>query len=147
MYVGLGYSIEQTPYTGDFGIDIYAYKDGIKYAIECKAHKVNKIGHPILQKFCGAMIDAKATMGIMVAFQFTRTAHEYVKGKNIQLVDLDMLVMLMHKAFDNFNDDDSIRIMCRRCGEIVEFRQDDELKKRCGKGHTVRNDLTKLWLY
>ena len=52
LYRQLGYSVEQTPYSGDFGKDLVAIKDGIKYLIECKRYQPDKrIGRPPLQNF------------------------------------------------------------------------------------------------
>lgn len=34
--LGAGFDVKITPYTGDYGADILAYKDGLSYAIQCK---------------------------------------------------------------------------------------------------------------
>ena len=101
MYRHLGYEVRQTPYSNDGGRDAVAVKDGARYSIECKHYNKSKpIGRPDLQKFFAAMKEDRARKGFFITTsRFTRTAIEYGRKNNIELIDLERLLSLMLEAF------------------------------------------------
>ena len=145
MYRRLGYSVQQTSYSDDFGIDAAASKNGIRYAIECKRYKNRKIGRPLLQKFYGAMMDENVDKGIYVTtFEYTDSARAYAAERDIELVDLDKLVLLMRRVFPEDRDESFMRVMCLQCEDIVVFRLNlGVTTMKCTNGHTVnlRRDI------
>jgi restriction endonuclease Mrr len=63
--------------SGDLGVDILAYKDGKKVAVQCKKYITKKVTSPELQLFIGMMItEYKADKGLYVTTSYyTRDAY------------------------------------------------------------------------
>ena len=63
--------------SGDLGVDILAYKDGKKVAVQCKKYITKKVTSPELQLFIGMMItEYKADYGLYVTTSYyTRDAY------------------------------------------------------------------------
>lgn len=142
LFECLGYEVRQTPYSGDGGKDIIAFKDGRKYIIECKRYKKEKVGRPELQKFFGVMNEEGADGGFFVTTgQFTQTAVKYAQKYGIRLVNADELARLTREVFLS-DDSNFARVMCLECGAIVTFSLlMPEAKKKCPNGHLVENNL------
>jgi restriction system protein len=92
-----GYVAEVTSRSNDGGKDIILQKDGRKMFVECKRYNdKKKVGRPEMQKFHSALIDGRAYRGFFVTTSdFAQTAHEYAKGKNIQLINGVQLLGLL----------------------------------------------------
>lgn len=149
MFRKLGYSVKQTPFSADRGRDAVVTKDGRKYVIECKRYGTEKsVGRPALQKFFAAMKEEKAVGGFFVTTgRFAKTAVEYAEKNAIELIPGNHLVSMMHQAFPESEKEDSVRVMCLECGEVVVFSlRSDQTQKRCRKGHLVNNDFTEEML-
>jgi restriction endonuclease Mrr len=57
--------------SGDLGVDILAYKDGKKVAVQCKKYIKKKVTSPELQLFIGMMItEYKADKGLYVTTSY-----------------------------------------------------------------------------
>jgi restriction system protein len=57
--------------SGDLGVDILAYKDGKKVAVQCKKYITKKVTSPELQLFIGMMItEYKADYGLYVTTSY-----------------------------------------------------------------------------
>jgi restriction system protein len=57
--------------SGDLGVDILAYKDGKKVAVQCKKYITKKVTSPELQLFIGMMItEYKADKGLYVTTSY-----------------------------------------------------------------------------
>ena len=82
-------NVQVTPYISDFGADIIAEQNGIKYAIEVKKYSEdNLVGRPALQKLQGAMIHYDADRCIFVTLSdFTEPARSYADQHNIRLIN------------------------------------------------------------
>lgn len=139
MFRGLGYSAKVTSKTNDKGKDIIMFKDGKKYLVECKHYLKATVGRPALQKFYAAIIEEKAEKGFLVTTgNIAYTVYEYVKDKNIEIINIENLIILMQKAFDNDDSNNIMKVMCTECGDIVEFSlETEEMTKRCKNGHEV----------
>lgn len=95
-----GYLSKVTPKSRDGGKDIILLKDNKKYIVECKRHnKKNKISRSAIQKFHSAIIDTEAESGFFVTTSFfTKDAMEYVKNKQIELIDLHSLEAMIDEV-------------------------------------------------
>lgn len=74
-------NVELTPYSNDKGLDVIAYKDGVKFGIQCKRYK-GTVGSPEIQTFLGALSHAKADKGLfittgMFSFEAEKMASEH----------------------------------------------------------------------
>ena len=57
--------------SGDLGVDILAYKDGKKVAVQCKKYITKKVTSPEIQLFIGMMVtEYKADYGIYVTTSY-----------------------------------------------------------------------------
>lgn len=92
----MGYvDIELTQYTNDRGVDIIAYKDDVRYAVQCKRYK-EPVGSPDMQKFIGAMMHAKADKGLFITTsRFTREAERMAAEHPIELIDRFKIPILL----------------------------------------------------
>ncbi len=97
-------NVEVTQYSGDFGVDIIAYKDDIKYAIQCK-----KYSSPVGIKAVQEVIASKAMNDCHVAVvltnnYFTNSAKELAKKNNVLLWDRNKLKELIDNMSDLNNE-------------------------------------------
>ncbi len=111
LFVSLGYSVKQTPFTGDGGLDAIATKDGTKHLIECKRYAIdNLVGRPELQKFFAAIIQENASGGFFVTTSnFSDKAkkfiqNDHIKQRKIELIDGNKLIEIIQKAYPEENN-------------------------------------------
>lgn len=84
-------NIVVTSHSNDKGIDINCEKGRLKYVVQCKRYSTS-VGSPDMQKFIGAMQNARADKGIFMATcLFTKEAIRMAEGNNIELVDKNKL--------------------------------------------------------
>ena len=87
--------------SGDQGIDIIAYKDGIKYGIQCKCYS-SDIGNKAVQEVFAGKTFYECHIGIVLINQyFTKSAIELAKKDGIVLWDRKMLLKLIENANEN----------------------------------------------
>lgn len=143
LYRKLGYEVEQTPYTNDKGKDAIAYKNNVKYLIECKKYNKDKsIGRPMLQKFYAAMVEEKSKIGFFIATcSFTASAIEYGQKFGIELIDTEKLLNLINIAYPNNSELNYVNCMCFECGEIIQIAINDHETHHCSNGHPIKNDI------
>ncbi|TVQ33683.1 MAG: hypothetical protein EA376_01505 [Phycisphaeraceae bacterium] len=99
IYRQLGWSVTQTPVTGDNGIDGLLEKDSDRHVLQCKRFKSTRVGAPILRDLLGATIAAKASRGILVTTSsFTAQAREWARDQPLTLVDGLSLINMMQEA-------------------------------------------------
>lgn len=81
-----GFNAEHTKYSGDFGADIIATREGIKYAISCKKYS-DGLGVRAVQEIIAAMDYYDADIGWVVstAPYFTSQAYELAKTRHVKL--------------------------------------------------------------
>lgn len=92
-----GFKTQITSGSSDGGIDIFASKDGIDYAVQCKAHK-NPIGPSIARDFYGSMVHNKIKHGILVNLGgFSKSVVDFTNDKTIKLLDINEVIKL-HKG-------------------------------------------------
>ena len=98
----MGFEIEQTTYSNDGGIDIIAnFNKPIfsgRYIVQCKNWQGN-VGAPEIRDLYGVVMDQRANKGILITpSDFTEQAYGFAKGKNIELINGDILTKLAEKT-------------------------------------------------
>lgn len=88
------FDIKVTQSTGDYGADILATRDGIKYAIQCKCYSEN-VGIDAVYQISGGMKYYNANIGIVLTNRyFTKQAEALANTTGIILWDRDFLINL-----------------------------------------------------
>ncbi len=92
----LGYvNVVKTPASGDFGIDVIAEKDNIKYAIQCKNYS-NVLGNKCVQEAFSGKQFYNCHVGIVITNStFTKHAKEQAEKNGILLWDRKKLIELL----------------------------------------------------
>ena len=86
--------------SGDFGIDIIAYKDNRKYAIQCKCYSSN-IGNKAVQEAYAGKAYYKADIAVVMTNRyFTKSALQMAKSTNVILWNRDTLNTLIRNSLD-----------------------------------------------
>ena len=91
----MGFDVEVTQYSNDGGIDLIAtYEKPIfsgKYIVQCKKWATS-VGQPEVRDLYGVVMDQRANKGILITTSdFTAQAYEFAKGKNIELINGEIL--------------------------------------------------------
>lgn len=85
-------NVEVTKGSGDQGIDIIAYKDGVKYGIQCKCYS-SDIGNKAVQEaFSGKTFYECHVAAVLTNRYFTKSAKELAEKNGVLLWDRDMLL-------------------------------------------------------
>ena len=97
-------NVKVTQYSGDFGVDIIAYKDDIKYAIQCKKYS-SPVGIKAVQEVIGSktMNDCHVAVVLTNNF-FTSSARELAKKNNVLLWDRNKLKELINNLHEHKNN-------------------------------------------
>ena len=100
VYRRLGYRSKVTRATGDGGIDVHLWRDGVHYAVEVKLYaRGRRVGREYIQKLWAAQLDAKADAAIFVTTcGYTAQAVEFANRHDIILVDGDSLKRMINAA-------------------------------------------------
>ena len=94
-------NVEVTKASGDYGADVIAYKDDIKYAIQCKKYS-NKVGISAIQEVIGSMSIYNCHVGVVLTNNyFTPAAKELANKNNIILWDKKKLDELIKNSNNN----------------------------------------------
>lgn len=101
LFSSLGYqNVLQTNVSGDFGVDVLAEKDGVRYGIQCKRY-ANSVGVGAIQEINTGLNHWNCQRGIVVTnSRFTRSARTLAAENGIQLVDRECLAALMRQQMD-----------------------------------------------
>jgi len=96
---GNGYErVTVTKESGDQGIDIIAYKDGVKFGIQCKCYDTD-IGNKAVQEAYSGKAYYNCHVGVVLTNRyFTRSAVELAQKNGILLWDRSQLLKLMQGA-------------------------------------------------
>lgn len=86
--------IEKTPATSDFGVDIFAEKDGLTYAFQCKRYN-HPVGTKAVQEIYAGRDFYHCMVGVVLTNQsFTSGAAKLAEAFNILLWDGEKLAAL-----------------------------------------------------
>lgn len=90
-------NVKVTKGSGDFGVDILASKNGIKYAVQCKRYS-HKLNNAPIQEVIGGLTYYRCQKGIVMTNNyFTEPAKVLAKINNVELWDRDMIIRTISK--------------------------------------------------
>ncbi len=97
LYTRLGFSANVTKASGDEGVDIVLTRNRKTIIVQCKQHS-KPVGPAIVRELYGAMISFKADSAILACTSgFTVGVSRFVKGKPIELIDVDAILRMQEK--------------------------------------------------
>ena len=91
---GIGYTVETTRATGDFGVDLIATRDGARTAVQCKRQSRVVNGSAIQQVVAGAAVHDCVTTMVVSNHRYTRAAEQLAAVHGCVLVDRTRLARL-----------------------------------------------------
>ena len=95
----LGYeNVYTTPASGDFGIDVIAEKEGIKYGIQCKNYKEQLSNKCVQEAYSGKEYYKCHIGAVLTNSYFSPHAIEQAKSSGILLWDRNTLIKMIEKA-------------------------------------------------
>lgn len=118
LFTKMGFGVEVTKYSNDGGIDLIAtYEKPIfsgKYIVQCKKWST-PVGQPEIRDLYGVVMDQRANKGILITTSdFTAQAYEFAKGKNIELINGEVLNTLTeNNYFDTNMQNENIDLLYR----------------------------------
>lgn len=94
-------NVKVTPASGDYGIDVLAEKDGIKYAIQCKKYQ-NPLGNKCVQEAYSGKQYYNCHVGVVATNStFTPNAKNLADKNGILLWDGEKLKQMIKEANEN----------------------------------------------
>lgn len=102
LFDTLGYSVVQTPYSGDGGLDLIVGRNGVRYGVECKRYDPtsNSVGRRDLQIFYAALQENELDGGYVVTTStFTQQARGVAENFSIELIGERPLELMMKLAY------------------------------------------------
>lgn len=99
-------NVEVTKGSGDQGLDVIAYRDGVKYGIQCKCYS-SDIGNKAVQEaFAGKTYYNCHVAAVLTNRHFTKSAKELAESNKVLLWDrekLEEFVQNSHCCNTNYN--------------------------------------------
>lgn len=103
LFVMMGFSVTQTPRTGDGGVDLLVRKNGWLTVVQCKAHN-KRIPIGVARELSASMADFRANDAIIACFEgVTKPVLEYIKNKPIKVLTVGQIVELQ-RLHGNYSD-------------------------------------------
>ena len=90
----MGYSIEFTRASGDFGVDLIATRDDVRTAVQCKRQARAVNGAAVQQVVAGAAVYGCTETMVVSNHRYTRAAEQLAEVHNCALVDRTRLARL-----------------------------------------------------
>ena len=87
--------VEVTQGSGDQGVDIIAYKDGLKYAIQCKNYSSHLGNTPVQEVFAGKTFYKCHVAVVMTNQTFTKGAIDLADATDVLLWDRYKLISML----------------------------------------------------
>ena len=88
-------NIQGTAYTGDYGVDVVAYKEGIKYAIQCKRFNSTVSNKAIQEVVTGRNHYGCSGAIVITNNRFTKNAIQLANENNVILYDRNELIKML----------------------------------------------------
>lgn len=117
----------------DGGIDLVLLKGKERFLVQCKQWRALKVGVTVVRELFGVISAEGATGGFVVTSgSFTEDAREFVKGRNIKLIDGSALRQLLEQVqdsgettpSDNKGDAKPLAVpACPKCGSNMIVRE------------------------
>lgn len=96
--------VKVTKGSGDFGVDIIAEKDKVRYAIQCKRYN-HKLDNTPIQEVVGGLAYYQCDKGAVMTNQyFTEPAKQLAQVNDIELLDRDTLSHMVNRTEKSFDD-------------------------------------------
>lgn len=96
--------VKVTRGSGDFGVDVIAEKDKVRYAIQCKRYN-HKLDNTPIQEVVGGLAYYQCDKGAVMTNQyFTEPAKQLAQVNDIKLLDRDTLSHMVDKTEKSFDD-------------------------------------------
>lgn len=96
-------NVERTKYSGDFGVDIVASKNGIKCAIQCKRFN-EKVNLKAVQEIVSGRKHYKCEKAIVVTNNYyANSAKELAFSNKVELLDRDYIISILKKKLNSIN--------------------------------------------
>lgn len=83
---GLGYGVDFTRATGDFGVDLIATRDGVRTAVQCKRQARAVTGSAVQQVVAGAAVHQCTATMVVCNHRYTRAAEQLVEVHGCVLI-------------------------------------------------------------
>lgn len=68
--------VRTTPASGDYGVDVLATKDGVKYAVQCKLYSSPVGNHAVHEAFAGCAYYKCDKAVVLTNNEFTKAAQQ-----------------------------------------------------------------------
>lgn len=96
--------VKVTRGSGDFGVDIIAEKDKVRYAIQCKRYN-HKLDNTPIQEVVGGLAYYQCDKGAVMTNQyFTEPAKQLAQVNDVELLDRDTLSHMVNRTEKSFDD-------------------------------------------
>lgn len=96
--------VKVTRGSGDFGVDVIAEKDKVRYAIQCKRYN-HKLDNTPIQEVVGGLAYYQCDKGAVMTNQyFTEPAKQLAQVNDIELLDRDTLSHMVNRTEKSFDD-------------------------------------------
>ncbi|MBA4106824.1 MAG: restriction endonuclease [Pirellula sp.] len=101
LFADSGYSVEQTPYVGDFGADVIAIRGSDRFAIQVKRYNFSsKVGVGDVNQVIGAMKYYGCTRALVITTSgFTASAIDLAARARVNLWDWSKLKQNLEKVY------------------------------------------------
>lgn len=96
-------NVSVTPGSNDQGIDVLAYKDGLRYGIQCKCYSHDLGNTPVQEATAGRAVYGCDIAVVMTNQRFTKGAVEAAKATGVWLWDRDKLAQMVQTAKQESN--------------------------------------------
>lgn len=128
LFKKMGYEVEETPYSGDGGIDGLLKKNGDSFILQCKRVK-GSVGEPVLRDLFGTMHANDTKEGFVVTTgKVSRQAKEWAKDKPIRILELNEIVTSIREYYkeddivpETFVTHTKRENICPKCGHPLKL--------------------------
>ncbi len=138
-FKAIGYKGYLTPVEADYGADLVLKKDSIKYVVQAKRWKDDKVGVEAVQQVVGAIGYYSADKALVITSSlFTKNAKQLAKSNNVELWDRNKLITFLSEVKG-----------CELVKKITkkEFKvENDLLCPQCGNGLVLKNGKNGLFV-
>lgn len=100
-------NIEQTKASGDFGVDILAERDGLRYGVQCKRYNKKLDSRPVQEISAGMAYYGCDVGAVMTNSGFTDHAAELAEAGGIELWDRETIIAWLKNLPDSSEEADA----------------------------------------
>lgn len=106
VYKDLGYDVEQTSYSGDYGADLIITKDNVKTAVQIKRYQEsNKVGVQDINQIIGAKNYYNCDKAsVITTSSYSKQGENLAKETKIELLQWEDLILFFKELYWNNKD-------------------------------------------